>query len=111
MEKPVLAAVKGSCHWHRVFDLIERGTIPFVSAPNGAVAGGGFELAAAAHVRAAEMSNSTIFNALPGIEDMSSEDGRFLESIMSALTPATPEAGKRLRAFLEKRAANVAGPE
>jgi hypothetical protein len=42
---------------------------------------------------------------------MSSEDGLFLESIMSALTSATPEAGERLRAFLEKRAAKVARPE
>ena len=189
-EKPVLGAVKGSRRWHRVFDLIERGTIPVVSALNGAVVGGGFELAAATHIRVAEesaffalpegsrgifvggggsvriarligaarmgdmmltgrvlkaaemerwggvsyvvaegealakaveiaaatarnaeMSNYAILNALPRIQDMSSEDGLFLESIMSALTSATPEAGERLRAFIEKRAAKVARPE
>jgi (methylthio)acryloyl-CoA hydratase len=190
VEKPVLGAVKGSRRWHRVFDLIERGTIPFVSALNGAVVGGGFELAASTHIRVAEetaffalpegsrgifvggggsvriarligaarmgdmmltgrvlkaadmerwggvsyvvpeghalaravelaaataqnaeLSNYAILNALPRIQDMSSEDGLFLESIMSALTSATPEAGERLRAFLEKRAAKVARPE
>jgi len=190
VEKPVLDAVKGSRRWHRVFDLVERGTIPVVSALNGAVVGGGFELAAATHIRVAEetaffalpegsrgifvggggsvriarligsarmgdmmltgrvlkavemerwggvsylvpdgeglaravelaaatarnaeMSNYAILNALPRIRDMSSEDGLFLESIMSALTSATPEAGERLRAFLEKRAAKVAAPE
>jgi enoyl-CoA hydratase/carnithine racemase len=190
VEKPVLGAVKGSRRWHRVFDLIERGTIPVVSALNGAVVGGGFELAASTHIRVAEetaffalpegsrgifvggggsvriarligaarmgdmmltgrvlkaaemerwggvsyvvaegealakavelaaatatnaeMSNYAILNALPRIRDMSSEDGLFLESIMSALTSATPEAGERLRAFLEKRAAKVARPE
>jgi (methylthio)acryloyl-CoA hydratase len=190
MEKPVLAAVRGSRRWHRVFDLIERGTIPVVSALNGAVVGGGFELAAATHIRVAEetaffalpegsrgifvggggsvriarligaarmgdmmltgrvlkaaemerwggvsyvvpegealakavelaaatarnaeMSNYAILNALPRIQDMSSEDGLFLESVMSALTSATPEAGERLRAFIDKRAAKVVAPE
>lgn len=189
VEKPPFEAVRGSRRWHRVFDLIERGTIPVVSALNGAVVGGGFELAAATHIRVAEetaffalpegsrgifvggggsvriarligaarmadmmltgrvlgaaemerwggvgyvvpegeglakavelaaataqnaaMSNYAILNALPRIQDMSSEDGLFLESIMSALTSATPEAGERLRAFLEKRAGKVAAP-
>jgi enoyl-CoA hydratase/carnithine racemase len=68
------------------------------------------ELAAATATNA-EMSNYAILNALPRIQDMSSEDGLFLESIMSALTSATPEAADRLRAFLEKRAAKVRAPE
>ena len=189
-EKPLIEAVRGSRRWHRAFDLIERGSIPFVAALNGAVVGGGFELAAAAHVRVAEetaffalpeasrgifvggggsvriarligaarmgdmmltgrvlgaaemerwggvsyvvpegaalakamdlaqaaagnapLSNYAILNALPRIQDMSSEDGLFTESIMSALTSATPEAGDRLRAFLDKRGAKVARPE
>ena len=190
VEKPVLAAVKGSRRWHRVFDGIERGAIPFVVALKGAVVGGGFELAAAAHVRVADetaffglpegtrgifvggggsvriarligsqrmtdmmltgrtvspvqmeqwggvsyvvpegqaldkaialarvaaqnapMSNYAILNALPRIRDMSSEDGLFAESLMSALTSATPEATERLRAFLEKRTAKLSAPE
>ena len=190
VEKPLIDAVKGSRQWHRIFDGIERGAIPFVTALTGAVVGGGFELAAATHVRVADegaffalpegtrgifvggggsvrvgrligaarmgdmmltgrsvsatemerwggvsyvvpegqaldravelaartaqnapMSNYAILNALPRIQDMSSEDGLFTESLMSALSSATPEAEERLRAFVEKRAAKVARPD
>lgn len=189
-EKPLIAAVQGSRRWHRIFDGIERGGIPFVVALKGAVVGGGFELAAAAHVRVADetaffglpegtrgifvggggsvriarmigaqrmgdmmltgrtvspaqmeqwggvsyvvpegralekaielakaaaqnapMSNYAIINALPRIRDMSSEDGLFTESLMSALTSVTPEATERLRAFLEKRTAKLEAPK
>ena len=189
-EKPLIAAVQGSRRWHRIFDAIERGVIPFVVALQGAVVGGGFELAAAAQVRVADetaffglpegtrgifvggggsvriarligtqrmgdmmltgrtvsplqmeqwggvsyvvpagqaldkaialaqaaaqnapMSNYAIINALPRIRDMSSEDGLFVESLMSALTSVTPEATERLRAFLEKRTAKLAAPK
>jgi enoyl-CoA hydratase/carnithine racemase len=189
-EKPLIGAVQGSRRWHRIFDGIERGGIPFVVALKGAVVGGGFELAAAAHVRVADetaffglpegtrgifvggggsvrigrligiqrmtdmmltgrtvspqqmeqwggisyvvpegqalnkaialaqvaaqnapMSNYAIINALPRIRDMSSEDGLFVESLMSALTSVTPEATERLRAFLEKRTAKLEAPK
>jgi len=189
VEKPLADAVQGSRRWHRIFERIERGAIPFVSALTGAVVGGGFELAAATQIRVAEesaffalpegsrgifvggggsvriarligaarmgdmmltgrvvtaaemerwggasyvtadgaafdkamalaeraasnaaLSNYAILNALPRIQDMSSEDGLFLESVMSALTSATPEAEERLRAFLEKRAGKVEAP-
>lgn len=189
VEKPLIEMVQGSRRWHEVFARIERGTIPFVAALQGAVVGGGFELAAAAHIRVADasaffalpegqrgifvggggsvrvarligaarmadmmltgrvvaaeemerwgganyvvpegealeravalaeaaagnaaLSNYAVLNALPRIQDMSSEDGLFLESIMSALTSATPEAEERLRAFLEKRAGKVMAP-
>ena len=189
VEKTQIEAVMGSRRWHRVFDGIERGTIPFVMALHGAVVGGGFEMAASAHIRVAEttaffglpegqrgifvggggsvriarligaqrmadmmltgrtvsseqmerwggasyvvpegkalekavalaklaaqnapMSNYAIINALPRIRDMSSEDGLFVESLMSAMTASTPEATQRLRAFLEKRTAKLAAP-
>ncbi|WP_425098791.1 crotonase/enoyl-CoA hydratase family protein [Tropicibacter sp. S64] len=61
-EKPLFEAVKGSRRWHAVFDLIERGTIPFVSALTGATVGGGFELAASTQIRVAD---GTAFFALP----------------------------------------------
>lgn len=61
-EKPLMAAVQGSRRWHRVFDSIERGAIPFVAALQGAVVGGGFELAAAAQIRVAD---ATAFFGLP----------------------------------------------
>ena len=190
VEKPLIGAIQGSRRWHRRFDGIERGGIPFVVALQGAVVGGGFELAAAAHVRVADetaffglpegtrgifvggggsvriarligsqrmgdmmltgrtvspqqmelwggvsyvvpagealekamdlaraaaqnapLSNYAIINALPRIRDMSSEDGLFVESLMSSLTSATPEATERLRAFLEKRTAKLAAPK
>ena len=189
-ERPLIGAVQNSRRWHRIFDGIERGGIPFVVALKGAVVGGGFELAAAAHVRVADetaffglpegtrgifvggggavriarligaqrmgdmmltgrtvsplqmeqwggvsyvvpegtalekaielaavaaqnapMSNYAIINALPRIRDMSSEDGLFTESLMSALTSATPEATARLRDFLEKRTAKLEAPK
>lgn len=189
-EKPLIAAVQGSRRWHRIFDGIERGGIPFVVAMQGAVVGGGFELASSAHIRVADetaffglpegtrgifvggggsvriarligsqrmgdmmltgrtvspqqmeawggvsyvvpegqaltkaialakaaaqnapMSNYAIINALPRIRDMSSEDGLFVESLMSSLTSVTPEATERLRAFLEKRTEKLAAPK
>ncbi|MBB3139626.1 crotonase/enoyl-CoA hydratase family protein [Halomonas organivorans] len=40
--------------WHRIFDRLQNGGIPVVAAMQGAVIGGGLELASAAHVRVAE---------------------------------------------------------
>lgn len=40
--------------WHRIFDRIQSGGIPVVTAMQGAVIGGGLELATATHVRVAE---------------------------------------------------------
>jgi (methylthio)acryloyl-CoA hydratase len=51
-----------SQNWHRTFDFIQFGGIPVVAALQGAVVGGGLELAAATHVRIAEPST---FFALP----------------------------------------------
>jgi enoyl-CoA hydratase/carnithine racemase len=48
--------------WHQIFDRISRGAIPFVAALHGATVGGGFELAAAAHIRVAD---ETAFLGLP----------------------------------------------
>jgi (methylthio)acryloyl-CoA hydratase len=49
-------------NWHKAFDQIQFGGIPVVAAIQGAVVGGGLELAAATHVRIAEPST---FFALP----------------------------------------------
>lgn len=43
-----------SRNWHRVSDLIEFGGLPVISVLNGAVIGGGLEIAASTHVRIAE---------------------------------------------------------
>jgi (methylthio)acryloyl-CoA hydratase len=43
--------VQFSRFWHRAFDCIENGSVPVVAVLQGAVIGGGLELAAAAHIR------------------------------------------------------------
>lgn len=52
----VLVGMRRSRIWHRVFDLIQFGEIPVISVLKGGVIGGGFELAAATHVRVCESS-------------------------------------------------------
>lgn len=175
--------------WHAIFDRIERGPVPYVAALQGAVVGGGMELAASAHLRVADetaffalpegqrgifvgggasvrvarligaarmadmmltgrvlsaaeaeragfvqylvppgaaldkakelarriagnapLSNFAITNALPRIQDLSHDDGLFLEALMAAMTQTAPEARERLRAFLEKRAERIVRP-
>lgn len=54
--------VQTSRRWHATFGKIDRGPIPFVAALHGATVGGGFELAASAHLRVAD---ATAFFALP----------------------------------------------
>mgnify|MGYP003630423047 CR=1 FL=1 len=46
--------VRQSRKWHRITDLIEYGGLPVIAVLNGAVIGGGLEVATAAHVRIAE---------------------------------------------------------
>lgn len=48
------AVVQHSRGWHRIFDRIANGGIPVVCAMQGAVIGGGLELATATHVRVSE---------------------------------------------------------
>jgi enoyl-CoA hydratase/carnithine racemase len=61
-EVDATAAVRLSRAWHRAFDQIESGNVPVIAVLHGAVIGGGFELAAAAHIRVAEQS---AYYALP----------------------------------------------
>ena len=62
VKKTPFEGVHGSRRWHRVFDRIQRGRLPWFSALHGAVVGGGLELAASTHVRVAD---ATAFFALP----------------------------------------------
>ena len=55
-EKSVTEGIEHSRQWHRAFAAIEFGAVPVICALQGAVIGGGLELAAAAHVRVAEAS-------------------------------------------------------
>lgn len=61
-ERDAFAGLAHSRMWHRAFEAIEFGPVPVVAALQGAVVGGGLELAAAAHLRVAD---STTFYALP----------------------------------------------
>ena len=61
-EQDAAAGVFHSRLWHRAFAAMEGGTLPVVCVTQGAVIGGGLELAAAAHIRVAEPST---FYALP----------------------------------------------
>ena len=51
-----------------------------------------------------------VLHALPRIQDMSEEDGLFVESLIAALAQTGPEAAARLADFVEKRGAKVANP-
>ena len=53
-ERNPFDGVLHSRKWHKIFNEIERGPIPFVAALHGAVVGGGLELAASAQIRVAE---------------------------------------------------------
>jgi len=61
-ERDVAAGIAHSRSWHRAFERIEFGRVPVVAVLHGAVVGGGFELAAACHIRVAERS---AYYALP----------------------------------------------
>ena len=54
--------------------------------------------------RNAPMSNYLMIHAINRIQNMSSQDGLFAESLAAALSQTTPDAEEGLRAFLEKRA-------
>ena len=62
VKKTPFEGVHGSRRWHRVFERIQRGKLPWFAALHGAVVGGGLELASSMHVRVAD---TTSFFALP----------------------------------------------
>lgn len=55
----------------------------------------------------APLSNYAITQALPRIADMSTSDGLFVESLMSAIAQGDEAAKQRVRDFLAKRAGKV----
>ena len=84
------------------------GLVQYLVADGEATAKAG-ELAA----RMAGMARMTVLgvlHALPRIQDMSEEDGLFVESMMAALSQTGPEAAARLADFVAKRGAKVAAP-
>src|SRR5262249_7145599 len=61
-ERDAAEGVLHSRMWHEALDRLQFGKVPVVAVLQGAVVGGGLELAAAAHIRVAEAS---AFYALP----------------------------------------------
>ena len=61
-ERSTVEGVQHSMMWHRAFERVEFGPVPVVSVLQGAVVGGGLELACATHIRVAE---TTAYFALP----------------------------------------------
>ena len=55
-ERSTVEGVQHSMMWHRAFERVEFGPVPVVSVLQGAVVGGGLELACATHIRVAETS-------------------------------------------------------
>jgi enoyl-CoA hydratase/carnithine racemase len=55
-ERDVTQGIAHSGLWHRAFEKIQFGKVPVVAVLQGAVVGGGLELAASAHIRVAERS-------------------------------------------------------
>ncbi len=175
--------------WHVAFTAIRRGKIPAIAALHGATVGGGLELAAACHLRVADLSSFFalpegsrgiyvgggasvhvarllgaarmtdmmltgrvldaagaeraglvqylteagqlqlkaaelaakitamaplsvlgVLHALPRIQDMSEDDGLFVESMMAALAQTGPDAAERLAAFTAGRGTKVSKP-
>ena len=51
-----------------------------------------------------------VLSALPRIQNMTEEDGLFVESMMAALAQTGPEAAARMTDFVEKRSAKLTRP-
>ena len=90
-------------------DTAERWNVVNYVVPEGQALKHAVDLATRAATNA-EISNYAILNALPRIQDMSSDDGLFVESFMASFTATSPEAEERLNAFLSKKAGKVAKP-
>lgn len=90
-------------------DTAERWNIVQYVVPEGLALERAIALAAQAATNA-EISNYAIINALPRIQDMSTDDGLFVESFIASFTATSPEAEERLNAFLQKKIGKVARP-
>lgn len=87
----------------------ERWNLVQYLVPAGAARAKALELAARAAGNAG-ISNWAVIQALPRIRDIGRDEGLLLESLMASVASASPEAGARLRDFLEKRAARLGPP-
>jgi len=77
--------------------------------PEGETPGKAAELASKI-VETAPLTVLGVLEALPRIQDMSEDDGLFVESLMAALSQSGPEAARRLADFGRKGGKTVAAP-
>ena len=91
-------------------DTAERWNIVQYVVPEGEALEKAVELAGRAASNA-EFSNYAIIQALPRIQDMSADDGLFVESFIASFAATTPEAEARLQAFLQKKVGKVGRPD
>lgn len=96
----VVVGMRRSRRWHRAFDTIQFGEVPVISVLKGGVIGGGFELAAATHVRVTEQS---AFFQLP-----EGQRGIFLGGSGSVRIPRIIGAGRVVEMMLTGRALSAA---
>lgn len=87
----------------------ERWAVVNYVVPEGQALAEAIRLAARAATNA-ELSNYAIIHALPRINDMATDDGLWVESLIASFTATSPEAEERLNAFLSKRAGKVTNP-
>jgi enoyl-CoA hydratase/carnithine racemase len=66
---------------------------------------------AATIARNAPITNYAVIQALPRIVEASAQTGLLLESLMAAVSGASPDAQDRMSAFLAGRAAKVDPPD
>jgi enoyl-CoA hydratase/carnithine racemase len=92
----ILVGMRRSRQWHRTFDQIQFGEVPVISVLKGGVIGGGFELAAATHVRVTE---SSAFFQLP-----EGQRGIFLGGSGSVRIPRIIGASRVVEMMLTGRA-------
>lgn len=92
----ILVGMRRSRQWHRAFELMQFGEVPIISVLKGGVIGGGFELAAATHVRICE---SSAFFQLP-----EGQRGIFLGGSGSVRIPRIIGAGRVVEMMLTGRA-------
>jgi (methylthio)acryloyl-CoA hydratase len=94
-----LNGIHRSRNWYRVFEMIEHGHIPVISALKGGVIGGGLELAASTHIRVCEPS--TYFQLPEG------QRGIFVGGGASVRVPRIIGAGRVTEMMLTGRAFNA----
>jgi len=90
-------------------DTAERWGVVNYVVPAGTAVEEAVKMAARAATNA-ELSNYAIIHALPRINDMATDDGLWVESIIASFTQTSPEAEERLNAFLQKRVGKVTNP-